>query len=90
MSFGTILDYTYNRNQGVKLTILSMGFLTGDKEGHTFRISIIDKQGNVDLTGSSVTGWFIPNDQGLIDDLSVPLTGFVEGNKAIRALPAEA
>ena len=90
MSFGTILDYTYNRNQGVKLTILSMGFLTGDKEGHTFRISIIDKQGNVDLAGSSVTGWFIPNDQGLIDDLSVPLTGFVEGNKAILALPAEA
>lgn len=90
MSFGTILDYTYNRNQGVKLTILSMGFLTGDKEGHTFRISIVDKKGDVDLSGASVTGWFIPNDQGLIDDLSVPLKGSVDGNKAILSLPAEA
>lgn len=90
MSFGTILDYTYNRNQGVKLTILSMGFLTGDKEGHTFRIAVVDRKGSVDLTGASVTGWFIPNDQGLVDDQSVPLKGSVEGNVAILSLPPEA
>lgn len=90
MKFGTILDYTYNRNQGVKLTILSMGFLTGDKEGHTFRIAVVDRQGPVDLTGASVTGWFIPNDQGLVDDQSVPLKGSVEGNVAILSLPPEA
>lgn len=90
MSVGTKLNYTYNLNQGVKLTILPMAFMTGDKEGHTFRISVVDRDGDVDLTGASVSGWFIPNDKGLVDDLSIPLVGTVNRNVASLSLPANA
>ena len=90
MSFGPILKYTYNQNKGVKLTILSMGFLTGDNKGHTFQISVVDNKGPVDLSGAGVTGWFIPNDKNLVDDLSVPLVGSVFENVAIVSLPPEA
>lgn len=89
-SIATQLNYTYNLNHGVRLTILPMAFLTGNKEGHTFYISVVDNKGPVDLSDVSVSGWFIPNDKGLIDDLSVPLRGRIESNTAILSLPQEA
>lgn len=89
-SIATQLYYTYNLNHGVKLTVLPMAFLTGNKEGHTFYISVVNNKGSVDLSDASVSGWFIPNDKGLIDDLSVPLSGRIESNTAILSLPQEA
>ena len=89
-SIATQLYYTYNLNHGVKLTVLPMAFLTGNKEGHTFYISVVNNKGSVDLSDASVSGWFIPNDKGLVDDLSVPLSGRIESNTAILSLPQEA
>ena len=89
-SIATQLNYTYNLNHGVRLTILPMAFLTGNKEGHTFYISVVDNKGPVELSDVSVSGWLIPNDKGLVDDLSVPLSGKTEFNTAILSLPQEA
>lgn len=79
------LKYTYNRNRLPKLTTLG-ALLSGDKEAHVFRISIVDDAGDVDLTGASVSGWFIRDDRNEPDDATVPLTGRIEEDN-IAVLP---
>ena len=85
----TILEFEYNRNRGVKMTPLEVSFLTGDKNGHEFHVRIVDKEGPVDLSGCVVKGMFIADDRGREDDITVDLTGRVDGNNAILPLKEE-
>lgn len=82
----TILEFEYNRNRGVKMTPLEVSFLTDDKNGHEFHVSIVDNHGDVDLSGCTAEGKFIADDQGREDDITIDLTGRVDGNVAILPL----
>ena len=77
------LAYDADLARGVIREALRPVFATGDKNGHTFEISVKRDGAAVPLTGASVSAYFIRADRS-----TVPISGSVSGNKASVTLLA--
>lgn len=77
-----ILSFACDLERGVERTLIRPALLTGDKQAHTFRLTV--KRGGVDadITGASVSAYFVR-----ADGVTVPITGSVEGSVALVTLP---
>lgn len=77
------LAYDADLARGIIREALRPVFATGDKNGHTFEISVKRDGAAVTLTGASVSAYFIRADRS-----TVPISGSVSGSKASVTLLA--
>lgn len=77
------LAYDADLSRGIIREALRPVFATGDKNGHTFEISVKRGGAAVTLTGASVSAYFIRADRS-----TVPISGSVSGSKASVTLLA--
>lgn len=78
----SVLQFEADLAKTIQKTILRDLFVTEDKNAHTFRVKITRAGEPVDLTGATVTGYFMRYK----DRVSIPLTGSVEGSEAVLTL----
>ncbi len=78
----TVLTFDYERTSGIKMTALRPILVSGDKAAHIFNINVLDGGKAYDLTGGSAAGYLIRS-----DEVSVPLTGTIDGNTVSVTLP---
>ena len=78
----TVLTFDYERTSGIKMTALRPILVSGDKAAHIFNINVLDGGEPYDLTGGSAAGYLIRS-----DEVSVPLTGTIDGNTVSVTLP---
>ena len=83
MSILTTLSYSTDLDQGIRLQRIRPALLSLDQEAHHFRIACTHGNQAADLSGASVTGYFLR-----ADGVTVPITGSVEDNCAALTLPA--
>ena len=81
-TIASVLAYEADLTKTIQKTILRDLFVTEDKNAHTFRVKITRSGEPVDLTGATVTGYFMRYK----DRVSIPLTGTVEGSEAVLTL----
>ena len=81
-TIASVLAYEADLTKTIQKTILRDLFVTEDKNAHTFRVKITRAGEPVDLTGATVTGYFMRYK----DRVSIPLTGTVEGSEAVLTL----
>lgn len=81
-TIASVLAYEADLTKTIQKTILRDLFVTEDKNAHTFRVKITRSGEPVDLTGATVTGYFMRYK----DRISIPLTGTVEGSEAVLTL----
>lgn len=81
-TIASVLAYEADLTKTIQKTILRDLFVTEDKNAHTFRVKITRAGEPVDLTGATVTGYFMRYK----DWVSITLTGTVEGSEAVLTL----
>ncbi|MGN0763023.1 MAG: hypothetical protein ACI4MK_06530, partial [Aristaeellaceae bacterium] len=77
-----ILSFACDLERGVERTLIRPALLTGDRQAHTFRLTVTRSGVNADITGASVSAYFVRG-----DGVTVPITGSVEGSAALVTLP---
>lgn len=80
----SVLSFAVDLDKTLTKTILRDLFVTEDKNAHVFEVKLTRSGVDVDLTGATVTGYFMRYK----DQISVPLTGSVQNNTARIALDA--
>ena len=77
-----ILPYSADLSKPLDKTDLHTLFVMGDNQAHRFEIEILSGSKAVDLSGSTVTGYFT----NFKEDTTVEVAGNVEGGKAVVVL----
>lgn len=73
----TVLSFACDLDRGIDRTAIRPALLTGDKQAHTFRISVSRSGAEAALSGAGVSGYFIR-----ADGVTVPITGSASGSIA--------
>jgi len=77
-----ILPYSVNLDETIGKTPLPTLFATEDKEAHRIELTLNKGGRSLNISGAGVTGYFIRH----TDRATVPITGSVEGGKAVVVL----
>ena len=83
MPIRTTLSFLTDLDRGVTMQPIRPALLTHDQQAHRFSIACTRSGAPVDVTGASVSGYFIR-----ADGVTVPITGAVEEGCAALTLPA--
>ena len=78
----TVLSFACDLDRGIDRTLIRPALLTGDKQAHTFRLTVTRSGVNADIAGAGVSAYFVR-----ADGVTVPITGSVEGSAALVTLP---
>lgn len=84
MSASNIINATVDLAKGIQLNRLGRLFASGDKAAHTFNVTVLNDGSAADLSGSTITGYFIRPDEA-----TVTISGTLASNVASITLPAD-
>lgn len=79
----TILDFTADISKGLAKTRLAPWLVAGDKQAHTFRVTVLDNGSAANMAGAGCAAYVVR-----ADGVTVPVLGSVSGNVASVTLPA--